>query len=111
MVQLAILLSSALIAFTSAVPFSLNARNGPAPPSALYTMSNDPAGNVVYAMKINADGSLSDGATYPTGGKGGSLVEPGFTDKFTERDGLSSSTSVVVNGNVSCSEPYGNDLD
>ena len=100
MVHLAILLSAALIALTSAVPFTLDTRNGGAAPKALYTMNNDPAGNVVYAMKINVDGSLSDGATYPTGGKGGSLLQPGSTDQFTERDGLSSSTSVVVNANV-----------
>lgn len=40
------------------------------PVGAVYTLSNDPAGNTVLAYARNADGSLSGPVSYPTGGTG-----------------------------------------
>jgi 6-phosphogluconolactonase len=41
-----------------------------ASPGALYTQTNDPAGNVVQMFDRDADGSLSAGRSYSTGGAG-----------------------------------------
>src|SRR5512132_2755932 len=41
-----------------------------ADPGALYTQTNDPAGNVVQAFDRDAQGGLTPAGTFPTGGVG-----------------------------------------
>jgi len=66
-------------------------------PKAIYFISNT-ANNSVVALKVAADGTLSDGTMTPTGGKGMSGVN---TDgKPANIDGLFSQGSVKVAGNV-----------
>jgi 6-phosphogluconolactonase (cycloisomerase 2 family) len=48
-----------------AAPSAMAAHRG-----AIYTQTNDPAGNVVQAFARGADGSLSAARSYPTGGAG-----------------------------------------
>jgi 6-phosphogluconolactonase (cycloisomerase 2 family) len=56
-------------------------------PGALYVMSNQQTGNSVTVFSRAADGSLTQGGTYPTGGLGtGSLADP--NDPLTSQGSL-----------------------
>ncbi|MCJ1308120.1 hypothetical protein MMC25_001772 [Agyrium rufum] len=97
-----VLFTSALIALGACAPLTRNthSRRQSSEPAAnaVYFASNDPAGNEIYALKVASDGTLQDGNTYVTGGAGGSLLVPGSSTELSERDGLSSSHSVIVSG-------------
>src|SRR5688500_185134 len=58
---LALTAAALLLAATSAMA---------SPGGALYTQTNDPAGNTVQRFDRGADGSLSSAGTYATGGVG-----------------------------------------
>ena len=66
---------------------------------AIYFMTNDVAGNSIIAMKVAADGTLSDGSTTPTGGKGMSGVD-GSTNQPAAPYALFSQSALKVEGNT-----------
>jgi hypothetical protein len=66
-------------------------------PKAIYFISNA-ANNSVVALKVAADGTLSDGSITPTGGMGMSGVDA--TGAPANIDGLFSQGSVKIAGNV-----------
>ena len=66
---------------------------------AIYFMTNDPAGNSIVAMKVNADGTLSEGSITPTGGKGLSGID-GSTNQTAAPDALFSQSALKVEGNT-----------
>jgi hypothetical protein len=68
-----------------------------ASPKAIYFISNA-ANNSVVALKVAADGTLSDGSITPTGGMGMSGVDA--TGAPANIDGLFSQGSVKIAGNV-----------
>ncbi|KAI4144530.1 MAG: hypothetical protein L6R39_004141, partial [Caloplaca ligustica] len=68
-------------------------------PRVIYFLSNDAAGNSIVAMKVGADGTLSEGSTTPTGGKGASGLLPN-TNRTAGPDSLSSQSAVYVKGNM-----------
>src|SRR3954469_21294097 len=45
-----------------------------ASPGAVFTQDNDPAGNAVQMFERTADGTLSSGRSFPTGGAGQSTL-------------------------------------
>jgi hypothetical protein len=67
-------------------------------PVALYFQTNK-AGNMIVAVPVGADGTLSAGTLTPTGGDGGNLVDPA-TGNPNALDPLASQGSVRVAGNV-----------
>ncbi|KAL8687082.1 MAG: hypothetical protein Q9218_006648 [Villophora microphyllina] len=75
----------------SASPLAANAR-------VIYTMSNA-VDNSIIAMKVAADGTLSDGSTTSTGGKGMSGIDS-MTNKTAGPDALFSQSPIAVKGNV-----------
>jgi 6-phosphogluconolactonase len=64
----------AVLILLSAVPLPVKAETV----GAVYTMTNDPAGNSVLVFDRAADGSLTAGGTFPTGGLGTGGREPDF---------------------------------
>ncbi|MCJ1312572.1 hypothetical protein MMC25_006246 [Agyrium rufum] len=100
--------STALIAATSAIPLQPSSRyfksratdNGSAviTAKAVYFFDNDPTGNNVYALRVQPNGTLTNGNVWSTAGYGGSVLNPGTTTP-TGRDGLSSSHSILVYDN------------
>ena len=62
-------------------------------------LTNDAAGNSVVALKVTADGTLSDGSITSTGGKGGSGID-GKTKKPAAPDALFSQSALKVEGNM-----------
>ncbi|KAI4198637.1 MAG: hypothetical protein LQ350_005167 [Teloschistes chrysophthalmus] len=66
---------------------------------ALYIMTNDPAGNSIIALKVNHDGTLTDGSITPTGGKGESCIDQ-RVNRTSYPDGLFSQSAVDVKGNT-----------
>lgn len=68
-----------------------------ASPRAIFFLSNA-ANNSVIALKVAADGTLSDGTITPTGGAGMSGVDA--TGAPAGADGLFSQGSVKIAGNV-----------
>lgn len=67
--------------------------------TAIYFMTNDPAGNSIIALKINADGTLRDGSITPTGGKGMSGID-GSINATAAPDALFSQSALKVEGNT-----------
>ncbi len=67
-------LSSLLLIMVSAVPL----RAHQPPVGAVYTMTNDPAGNAVLVFNRAEDGTLTAGGTFSTGGLGTGGREPDF---------------------------------
>jgi 6-phosphogluconolactonase len=53
---------------------------------AVYTTTNDPSGNAVIVFKRGRDGSLTQGATVPTGGTG-IAAQPPFTFPIVDSSG------------------------
>lgn len=85
--------NSSCTASTSAkVPAHPNAK-------AIYLLTNDAAGNSVVAMKVAADGTLSDGSITSTGGKGASGID-GKTKGPAAPDSLFSQSALKVEGNM-----------
>lgn len=66
---------------------------------AVYFLTND-AKNSVVALKVNADGTLSDGSITLTGGSGASGVD-GMTNTTAGPDSLFSQSALKAEGNVS----------
>ncbi|KAI4092004.1 MAG: hypothetical protein L6R37_007642 [Teloschistes peruensis] len=66
---------------------------------ALYLMTNDPAGNSIIALKVNQDGTLTDGSLTPTGGKGQSCIDQ-RVNRTSYPDGLFSQSAVDVKSNT-----------
>lgn len=60
----------ALAAAASVAAAGIATPNAMAAPGAVYTQTNDPAGNAVQMFDRASDGSLSAARTYPTGGVG-----------------------------------------
>ena len=58
---------------------------------AVYTMTNDPLGNTVLVFKRSADGTLKNGGTFFTGGRGSGGKEPDF--------GLGNARALVLSKN------------
>ena len=110
-----ILCISAVASLVGAAPYPINPRiatsacsanmkaggnsAAPANAKAVYFLNNDPAGNAVVAMRVAADGTLSDGSTTPTGGKGGSGIE-GKTKHPAAPAALFSQSALKVEGNM-----------
>lgn len=61
---------------------------------AIYFMSNNKAGNQIYALPVNSSGLVSDGTVTATGGSGAYEGSP------TPGDSLGSQGSLQINGNV-----------
>jgi hypothetical protein len=76
---------------------------------AVYFITNDATnGNAIVAMKVGADGKLSDGSVTKTGGKGGIGIQKGAPAAV---DPLFSQSAVRVGAGVSlesCLESYPN---
>ncbi|KAL8832658.1 MAG: hypothetical protein Q9170_004798 [Blastenia crenularia] len=68
-------------------------------PKAIYFISNNPAGNSIIAMKVGADGTLSEGSSTPTGGKGASAID-GMTNQTAGPDALFSQSALKVEGHM-----------
>lgn len=66
---------------------------------AVYFLSND-AKNSVVALKVNADGTLSDGSITLTGGSGASGID-GMTNASAGPDALFSQSALKAEGHVS----------
>ncbi|KAL8788301.1 MAG: hypothetical protein Q9195_007357 [Heterodermia aff. obscurata] len=66
---------------------------------AIYLLTNDAAGNSVVAMKVAADGTLSDGSITPTGGNGASGID-GKSKAPAAPDALFSQSALKVEGNM-----------
>ena len=66
---------------------------------AVYLLSNDPIANSVIAMLVAKDGTLSDGSTTPTGGRGASGID-GKTNDTAMPDALFSQSALKVDGNL-----------
>jgi 6-phosphogluconolactonase (cycloisomerase 2 family) len=64
----------AVLFLLSAVPLPVKAETV----GAVYTMTNEPAGNAVLVFNRGTDGSLTAGGTFPTGGLGTGGREPDF---------------------------------
>ncbi|KAI4253524.1 MAG: hypothetical protein LQ352_003636 [Teloschistes flavicans] len=65
----------------------------------LYLMTNDPAGNSIIALKVNHDGTLTDGSITPTGGKGLSCIDQ-RVNRISYPDGLFSQSAVDLKCNT-----------
>ncbi|KAL8707611.1 MAG: hypothetical protein Q9220_007398 [cf. Caloplaca sp. 1 TL-2023] len=68
-------------------------------PRAIYFITNDAAGNSIVAMKVCADGTLTDGSITPTGGIGASGID-GATNQPAGPDALFSQSALKVEGNI-----------
>ena len=86
--------------------FSIELESGPkvksatqGAPKAIYFISNDASANSIIAMKVGADGTLSDGSITPTGGKGASGIT-GTTNQPAGPDALFSQSAIKVEGNT-----------
>lgn len=66
---------------------------------AIYMLTNDATGNSVVALKVAADGTLSDGSITSTGGQGASGVD-GSTNQTAAPDALFSQSALKVEGNM-----------
>lgn len=76
----------------------------PSGPKAVYFLSNSKE-NSVISLAVASDGTLSEGSTTPTGGKGGNGID-GMTNEPSGPDALFSQGAVSVAGNV-CRIPNG----
>lgn len=65
---------------------------------AVYFITNE-AQNAIVALKVNADGTLSEGSTTLTGGQGASGVD-GAKNSTAGPDALFSQSAVKADGNV-----------
>ena len=70
---------------------------------AIYFITND-AQNAVVALKVNADGTLSEGSTTLTGGQGASGID-GAKNTTAGPDALFSQSAVKADGNVNLPDP------
>lgn len=77
------------VSLVSAVPVNKRAVSGNS--GAAYFMTNEPSGNTLISTAINADGTLTFGKAYSTGGRG----VHGLSDPIGP-DGLFSQNSVTV---------------
>ncbi|CAF9915808.1 MAG: hypothetical protein HETSPECPRED_002588 [Heterodermia speciosa] len=66
---------------------------------AIYLLTNDAAGNSIVALKVAADGTLSDGSITPTGGNGASGTD-GKTKAPAAPDALFSQSALKVEGSM-----------
>lgn len=71
---------------------------------AVYFLTND-AKNSVVALKVNADGTLSDGSITLTGGSGASGIN-GMTNAAAGPDSLFSQSALKADGNVGLLAAY-----
>jgi hypothetical protein len=90
-----LILLSPISAFPSA---RLNNRAAAGTPQAVYFLTND-ACNSVVALKVNCDGTLSDGSITSTGGAGGNGFDAA-NNKSSAPDALFSQGALKVDGNV-----------
>jgi hypothetical protein len=65
---------------------------------AIYLLTNN-SPNKIVALKVNKDGTLSEGTFTPTGGNGGSYI--GSDGAIVPTDALASQDCIVREGNVS----------
>ncbi|KAL8854125.1 MAG: hypothetical protein Q9221_001047 [Calogaya cf. arnoldii] len=95
----AIATASAVVAAPNAMKEGnpLKGKNGAAP-KVIYFMDNEATGNSIVAMKVGADGMLSEGGRTPTGGKGASGID-GNTTMPAGPDALFSQSALTVQGN------------
>lgn len=70
-----------------------------APGKAAYLITND-GENGIAALRINSDGTLSEGTVTPTGGKGSNVLVPGGTAKQAP-DALVSQACLAIVEDVS----------
>ncbi|KAI9806978.1 MAG: hypothetical protein M1833_002636 [Piccolia ochrophora] len=66
---------------------------------AVYYITNSAQGNAVVALKINYDGTLSDGSTTMTGGNGAQIID-GKTGQPAATDALASQGALAVAGQM-----------
>lgn len=90
--------SLALLALTSAFPTQSSSRPS-SPARAVYFITNAQS-NAVVALRVNDNGTLSDGSITSTGGTGGRGIN-GATNQSAGPDGTFSQGAVAVAGNVS----------
>lgn len=69
-------LAVAVLSVAVAAGFAVPSHAASAPVGAVYTMTNDPAGNSVLVFSRAADGSLMPAGSFPTGGLGTGGREP-----------------------------------
>ena len=80
-------------------PLAMDKRGHHGPRRAVYFATNDATENAIVALKVNSDGTLSDGSITATGGMGGGAF--GTDGAPFSPDPLFSQDSVSVSGNVS----------
>ena len=62
---------------------------------ALYFLTDEDAGNLVVALKVSPNGTLSDGTITDTGGNGASVILPNYPNITVAPDSLQSTGSVL----------------
>ena len=99
MVHIAKLLSAiALLGLVGASPYGEEQSSDRGQAKAIYLLTND-ASNAVIALKVNRDGTLSQGSITPTGGKGANEINV-MTGMPAGPDALSSQSALTIAGSV-----------
>jgi hypothetical protein len=91
---LGITLAIVAVARSTALP----GRSTTSPPKAVYFINNDKI-NAVVALRVNGDGTLSDGTIVATGGTGESAIKKS-TNMTAGPDALFSQGAVAISGTV-----------
>lgn len=92
------LLQLCFLAAPLTLAISLPVRKSAEPARALYFITNN-EDNAVVSMRVNADGTLSEGTLTLTGGKGESAIKKS-TNMTAGPDSLFSQGAVAVSGRV-----------
>ena len=77
MLKMSYVLLTTVLAMSAVLPARSKAQTSSAPGGAVFVMTNAANKNQIVAYKRNSDGSLEEGQTFPTGGRGsGGVTDP-----------------------------------
>jgi 6-phosphogluconolactonase len=77
MLKMSHVLLTTVLAMSAVLPARSKAQTGSAAGGAVFVMTNAANNNQIVAYKRNSDGSLEEGQTFPTGGRGsGGVTDP-----------------------------------
>ena len=82
MLKMSHVLLTTVLAMSAVLPARSKAQTSSAAGGAVFVMTNAANNNQIVAYKRNSDGSLEEGQTFPTGGRGSGGVTVGIARRF-----------------------------